>query len=325
MGSYVLKIRDIEFECCFLGRTALGMAIKDCGENGEIGCVWLPDYCCDSMVYPFLDLGCRKIKWYHIFIKEGKIKARFEDIKADENDIVMWCDYFQFDKEQYDKVYKWCNGANLIHDITHSLLDYNLDISKDDYTICSVRKWIPVLEGGLYRSKKGNNGKFFDINDNYLDLKNESRLYRDKYRKTGKYADYEAYVTLSDLADHIVRNRYLSRNIEATQYEMIKLVDWEFEYMERKKIYKKICNCWSGIHKYVNNEQPYLFSLPIFADLDKAEKLFVFLKDKKLKCAQFWGDKEKYQTNVLGKKNISIEISEYNSLIMQKLMIGDEL
>lgn len=135
------------------GRTAIDCICRDMQLSGIAGCVYMPAYCCSSMIAPFIRNGF-SIKFYDVGFDGGKLTYNLADDR--EIDILYLNNYFGFrtfiDIEWVRRKQK--EGTVIIYDKTHSLFlrnDPYMEVA--DYIFCSLRKWFAVASGAvLYKS-----------------------------------------------------------------------------------------------------------------------------------------------------------------------------
>lgn len=138
------------------GRTAIDLILQDLNATGlEAKHVYMPAWCCDSMIQPFKERGV-SIKFYDVSFKDGHL---FYDI--DENcpvDIFYVTNYFGYNSTlPIETVIQFKQyGATVINDRTHSLLmtDDLID-SIADYSFGSIRKWMGVVSGAYLNKREG--------------------------------------------------------------------------------------------------------------------------------------------------------------------------
>lgn len=136
------------------GRTAIDVIIKDILKTRNIRNVYLPAYCCDSMIDPFIRNGI-DVKLYDIDFDGGLQYL----IDADaETDIFYVNNYFGYENTISNKIIEHFKnkGAIIIYDKTHSLFMTNdATDALADYTFASIRKWIGVVCGAVVCKKEG--------------------------------------------------------------------------------------------------------------------------------------------------------------------------
>ena len=130
----------------FSGRTAIDYVLEDISK--PIKRVYMPSYCCASMLQPFID---RKIdiEYYDVIIdREGlKYKVNFDS----DIDVFFANSYFGYEVTVMDSIIEEFKSRNVIviEDITHRLLSKKNFCEKADYSVASLRKWFPIPSGGL--------------------------------------------------------------------------------------------------------------------------------------------------------------------------------
>ena len=140
----------------FSGRTAIEFVLLDIMRDRQIRKVLLPSYCCDSMIDPFRKYKI-EVEFYDVSIHKLNAGLNIELTIPREIDLVYCCNYFgyqiEFPKSEL-KIFKE-NGGIILEDITHSLFQFQPLHLESDYYVASIRKWGPVLSGGLCCKKKG--------------------------------------------------------------------------------------------------------------------------------------------------------------------------
>ena len=149
-----------------LGRIALISGMKSLGLiKGDK--IILPAYICDSAIKPLRDYGYKLIfvdidENLNISLSAIKVVINEHDIKA-----IVIVNYFGF-KAKISTIIKFCESLNImvIEDCSHSFLSNfllsNSEI-KSDMELYSMRKTLPVKDGGALRIKSNlrvNNIKF---------------------------------------------------------------------------------------------------------------------------------------------------------------------
>ena len=138
----------------FSGRAAIDLAIKDILRTRTVQKVYMPSYCCISMVQPFLNNNI-KVIFYNVSYKNGKINYNIDT--KQECDLFFAMNYFGFQSAEinhYIAAFK-NKGKIVIEDITHSLLCDEPFYDSSDYLVASLRKWVAIPTGGLLCKKRG--------------------------------------------------------------------------------------------------------------------------------------------------------------------------
>lgn len=143
--TWLPKVSDSTFT--FSGRASIEVALRDIMNHRHAKKVYVPSYCCISMLQSFIDHGL-KIQYYDVTLKKGVF---IYDIDYHHDcDIILIMNYFGIDVEQtQDMIEKLHNGrAVIIEDVTHSLMNDTVFSSYSDYLVASLRKWFAVPTGG---------------------------------------------------------------------------------------------------------------------------------------------------------------------------------
>lgn len=224
------------------GRDALVMALwqieaQNALQDGIQRVCLLPEYTCDTVDAPFDHYGY-KIYYYPVKKNLTPDKTKFEQLLRQHNpDVILTSPYYgkdtsknirpviaQYRQEQNE------NGRNvvLIEDITQYIygkLDYSAD-----YYVASLRKWLPVPDGGIIISKdelkykpKRERTEFVKkkwiamtqkaeylnnlTKDNYRRMQQVKVEFLTEHREAEQLLDEDLYVyKMSDLSGNILNN-----------------------------------------------------------------------------------------------------------------------
>jgi hypothetical protein len=133
-GRYVLS-----------GRTAIDLIIQDIIKSKPINKAYLPAWCCDSMVDPFLNRGIQ-VDFYDMSF-DGNLHYNIDTDTP--TDIFYVSNYFGYETTVNKEIILHFKekGATIIYDRTHSfLIDDEIEA---DYTFASIRKWMGVVAGAV--------------------------------------------------------------------------------------------------------------------------------------------------------------------------------
>lgn len=128
------------------GRTAIDIIIQDIMSYKQIKSVYLPAYCCDSMIFPFTNKGI-EVKLYDVSF-DGELQYHIDNnVNCD---IFYVTNYFGYDNTINNSVIEHFkkNGSIIIYDKTHSFFMSNDDVMCD-YSFAGIRKWIGVIGGAV--------------------------------------------------------------------------------------------------------------------------------------------------------------------------------
>ncbi|MBE6581337.1 MAG: hypothetical protein E7650_06970 [Ruminococcaceae bacterium] len=113
------------------GRSALLAIIEELCASKVVKTAALPDWCCESMVQPFLEKGI-KVAFYAALEPPSPLQA----------DILLVVDYFGYDQTPVPIGFE----GIVIRDTTHSL--FTKQYTDAAYSFGSLRKWAGFLTGG---------------------------------------------------------------------------------------------------------------------------------------------------------------------------------
>ena len=255
------------------------------------GKVLLPEYICDSVIKCF-DLEDI------IFYKINK------DFEIDVDDILNKIDSVKtvfimhyFGKLQNKKTLKTIKKVSeekditIIEDTTHSLLSSKSEIG--DYMITSIRKWLPIPNGGiLYTKKSIKNYRKYKQNTNdekvyplilkhlYLNNKLDKKIYRDMFIKCEEEIDNNLQILkMSDLC------KYMLGCFDLKEIKKIRVDN--FQYLKSKLKYNPIID----IEK---DECPFVYEIRI----DNRDKFRKYLIQNNVYCAIHWPNCSKDELSI---------------------------
>lgn len=143
-------------DSCFAisGRAAIAVALRDILKYRSIKKVYLPSYCCVSMLQAFTDRGMT-VRFYEVRFENGSFSYQIPDV--DNASIVLIMSYFGMDIPAERKAITALRekGAVVIEDITHTLLDERAASEEADYLVASLRKWFAIAAGGWVAKRSG--------------------------------------------------------------------------------------------------------------------------------------------------------------------------
>ena len=180
----------------FSGRTAIDLAVRDIRFGRSLKKVYVPSYCCVSMLQAFFDQGV-EVKFYDVIFEGGKFRYGIEENHG--CDAVFILSYFGLDvsaaHEEVRRLHE--QGLIVIEDITHSLLRDDSFSPYSDYLVASLRKWFAVPAGGWVGKKKGTLSCKPDLeSERTVDDKIESMHEKYSYL-TGGVKDKEHFLAVS--------------------------------------------------------------------------------------------------------------------------------
>lgn len=269
------------------GSTAIDYVLHEIKDDLKI--VYMPDYCCESMVKPFLDNNY-EIKYYNTDI----INNQYEINLNEKCSIFFAMSYFGYECSNMDEYIQEFKRKNIItiEDITHRLFCKNNYCNNSDYVIASLRKWFPIYTGGIAINM--NNAFSVDINNYVVDeklikIKKNAMLLKRKYIE-GTITDKDDFLEQYEIANNLITN-YKNKLMDEESINILKLLDIKKIINYRKynaNIIDKILNKNKihTIYHITDNDCPIF--VPII--LDNRDKIKNELIKNKIYCPVHWGN-----------------------------------
>ena len=268
----------------FSGRTAIWYVLNDILSKKNIKSAYLPNYICDSVVQPFNDLNL-EINYYSVKFIDGEVKYEIDkDIKAD---VFVSMSYFGFNATNMDSIIQAFQKSNIIviEDITHRLFSNPNHSPAADYFIASLRKWMPLISGGLAIKK---NGSFANIPLHKPPLKmikqrREAMLLKRNYLLGNHTYNFEKnkFLALYKAANENLEDNYIGYEIDYESIETLKTYDIEKLIKKRKQnadfLLKNILTL--SIIEPLINQFDYEQDCPLFVPVVVRDKLKNSLKN----------------------------------------------
>ena len=168
--------------------------------------VLMPALSCACMSAPFEDEGYNVV-FYRL---NPDLSIDLDDVrmKIKKNSIFLYMNYFgqpSFCSDDLKDTINCVNNILTIEDITHDFLSRTADSLEAYYTVCSIRKWFAIPDGGVLLSKKpireiplDKDSYFADVRIDGLKhkscylhnrIRKEKEYYREAFRKANAYID----------------------------------------------------------------------------------------------------------------------------------------
>lgn len=171
-GNGITELIPAGFEPVYTisGRTALEIVIEDILFHSQAEKVYMPSYCCHTMIEPFLKHGLQ-VEFYCVYFEDGIIHC---DYQENDCEIVFLMDYFGFihpDTARFAGKEKE-KGKTVIYDCTHAAFCETADYESADYVFGSFRKWVGINAGFAAKASAWQKKADMDSNEKYADLRN---------------------------------------------------------------------------------------------------------------------------------------------------------
>ena len=157
--DFPLSLSENRRMACFNGSAALSQLADQAG-LGQGDVLLMPAYVCGAELGPFEAKGCH----FHTYNIQSDLQVDLEDLNRQLNEhtvqAVLLTHYFGFAQRQMPEIAQLCQNHSvlLIEDCAHALFstDGTYPVGQyGDYAIFSPRKSLPLTEGGLLVSNRG--------------------------------------------------------------------------------------------------------------------------------------------------------------------------
>jgi len=286
----------------FSGRAAIECAINDIMKIHDVKSVYMPAYCCVSMVQPFLDKNI-KVDFYDIEY-DGEVHYRVDTKKR--CSIFFTMTYFGLGICAVDEMtveFKK-RGIPVIEDITHRLLSNNSFSASADYGVASLRKWLAIPTGGYLIKQVGKLlSKPSLSGEQAVQLKIEAMQEKYDYIINGvgiKEKFLKEYASFENKLIHFDRKL----QIDSLSAGILYKINIEAVINQRRKNAKVIYDGLRGISSLQflapnpNWDEHTPLFVPILLEDEKRDKLRQFLIDNGVYCPIHWPEVKGTKTGI---------------------------
>ena len=302
----------------YSGRTAIDYVLSDIPKT--IRSVYMPSYCCYSMLQPFLDRGI-KVYFYGIELTDNGISYRIDYEKP--CDIFFAISYFGYLSTTIDaeiEVFR-NKGITIIEDITHRLLSKQMYCDKSDYSIASLRKWFPIPSGGLAVKRSGKFSK--------RSLKAPPPLINTKISAmqiTENKGDKQAFLTMFSRFNKGLQYEYRNIEIDSLSRRLLAKADFFSIKQKRRENTKYLCEALKKNQRFVKpmistfSSDDCLLFFPVRINTKEREALRNYLIVHDIYCPIHWPITNEAYLNV---KTRQVYEEELSLIIDQRYGIDD--
>ena len=272
------------------GRTAITYIIKDILSYSTFKKVALPEYCCVSMIKPFVSKGI-EIVYYGI---DSIYEEIFEQVEA-----VLIMDYFGIGSKATIRLSKLVKNKRklLIVDATQTAFSRLETYQLADYILVSYRKWTDCLCAAVY----SRNGFSIEIsnqsNDTYVALWRQAAIMKRKYLFHG-IETKEIFLDLYKRANRVLEEDYEDYIAPRDEVERFESIDSNYLRQRRRAngriLIEAIARSGKGgksnkLYRYnpLKEEDCPLF-VPLFVDAAVRDKVQKQLVNAGLFCPIHW-------------------------------------
>lgn len=215
-----------DYKLVLSGRTAIDFIIKDIKFRSNVKLAYLPSYCCNSMVKPFLDNGIT-VDFYNVkYSEEDGFKYDIDYKKSP--DIFLSMNYYGFTKSEMKFHMEDFKNRNIIviEDITHSIL--NSGKSCANYGVASIRKWMAIPSGAIainYNDKFIESSAKLKGNDEYINSKLNAMKLKAEYMETGNEEIKPIFLEKFTKLNNLLSNEYKEFKIDDISLSILNSID----------------------------------------------------------------------------------------------------
>ncbi|MGQ3376830.1 hypothetical protein ACT6P6_02080 [Priestia endophytica] len=278
------------------GRSSIDYILRDIKLRKSISKVYFPSYCCQSMIQPFIDNNI-SVEFYEVYY-DGELQYQIDLEK--QCDIFFAMNYFGFSDKNMDYyIENFKNrGSIVIEDVTHSLLSQRMGNTLSDYLVASLRKWFPIVSGGLASKNTGN----FSISlrsetlKSMIKVKEEAMTDKAKYMNGDYSINKNLFLEKFNEANSMLGTDYALYPIDYKSLIILSRIDIEQVKLIRRRnaisIYNSICShdiskIFKPLFKEVKDGDCPLF-VPFMADKHIRDELRKFLISNNIYCPIHW-------------------------------------
>ena len=274
------------------GRTAIDFILSDIKQNHPIRSVYMPSYCCDSMLDPFLKYNI-KIQFYDV-LYDPHLGIK---MCIDENmccDIVFILSYFGYTTNDSNIVKHFKEkGSIIIEDCTHSIFN-NSSISKlAHYSFASLRKWLGILSGAIiYKHCNFYSGEIQSA-PSYVSLKYNAMKLKSMYLNSEVNVDKKLFLSLFNQFNIQLSCDYSNYSIDSYSNYILNNTDITSIKQQRREnasfLHKNLLEikCVSPIFKRLAVDICPLF-VPVLVKDGFRDQLVSFLRTNQIYCPIHW-------------------------------------
>lgn len=212
------------------GRTAIDLIIQDVVKNRQVRNVYMPAWCCDSMIAPFLAHGTQ-INLYDVSF-DGGVNCLTDSTVY--TDIFYVTNYFGYENTLPVETIKEFKdqGSVILYDSTHSfLMENDPYLALADYSFASIRKWMGVVGGAVVNGVKDCDLKPYP----FLACKEEAMRMKKAFIEGDTSVDKQVFLGLYAEFGHHLAEDYQSYEMDDLSYGLYKSEDLSAMRRKRKE------------------------------------------------------------------------------------------
>lgn len=210
------------------GRTAIDLIVQDIQKSRKLKSVYMPAWCCDSMLAPFQSRGV-EVMLYDIRL-DGSLQYLIDESHTP--DIFYVNNYFGYENTVGKEIIQHFRqkGSIILYDRTHSMLMDGDDVQAD-YSFASIRKWMGVIGGAVVNGVKDYQLKPFP----HLDCKEQAMRMKRAFIDGDSSIDKQAFLNLYGEFGHHLAEDYQNYEMDDLSYALYKTEDVAIMRQKRRE------------------------------------------------------------------------------------------
>ena len=219
------------------GRTAIDLIIQDILKTRKIRNVYMPAWCCDSMLAPFSRRDIY-VDFYDLELGHTESTESTEIIchtdGTDYTDFFYVTNYFGYENAlPIETVKKFKEqGATILYDRTHSfLMENDPYLALADYNFASIRKWMGVIGGAVVKGVHDCNLMPYP----FLACKEEAMRVKKAFIEGDTSIDKQDFLNLYSEFGHHLAEDYQNYEMDDLSYAIFKTEDLSAIRLKRRE------------------------------------------------------------------------------------------
>lgn len=211
---------------------ALGRVLRECRCKRCL----VPSYTCSTVIQPFINAGF-ELNFYNVDKKLKISDANLEKlIQTIDPGVFLFHNYYgnnDIDPQNH-YLYKYRErGGIIIEDYTQFLFGMTQErLNSVDYAVCSLRKWMPITDGGFLISSKPFDEKRVYFEE-FVGLKKQAQRMKAEYLNGNEKAEKEQFLKLNLNAERLLDETCEIHGMSVAAYGRLSLTD--MEYIKKKR------------------------------------------------------------------------------------------
>lgn len=209
------------------GRTAIDLILQDILKKRPVASVYMPAWCCDSMLAPFQSRGV-EVMLYDIRL-DGGLQYLIDEKRTP--DIFYVNNYFGYENTVSKEIIAHFRekGSIILYDRTHSML-MGWDDVQADYSFASIRKWMGVTTGAVLEGI----GQIELKDYPHTAIKEVAMKEKFRYLKGDRSIVKQNFLIASGEFGHRLTEDYRNYEMDALSYTLYKQTDFEQMKFQRR-------------------------------------------------------------------------------------------